>query len=108
MVAGRLRATAAIFAAVALMLIASWMWETRTSGLIGAQLLVRVLAIAAAWRGWIAAMFVLFTIGFFPVGIYLLGSPSFVSLAGIADLLYLGTTIALFSVRLRQRARTER
>lgn len=108
MIDGRLRATAAFTAAIALVFIASWMWETRTSGIIGVQLLIRVLAIVAAWRGWIAAMFVLFAVGFFPVGIYFLGSPSFVGLAGIADLLYLGTTIALFILRLRQRTRTER
>lgn len=86
---------AAVFAAIALLVIAFWMWHTRTGGVMGVQLLIRLLAVIAALRGWRAAMVLLFACGFVPIGMYFLGAPSYVAAAGVADLLYLATTAAL-------------
>jgi hypothetical protein len=86
---------AAVFAAIALLILALWMWETGNRGVMSLQLLVRVLAIGAALRGWRMAMVLLFAVGFIPIGLYFLGAPSYVASAGIADLLYLATAITL-------------
>lgn len=104
----RLRATAAISAAVAIIVMAWWWWDTRFSAngpsrmLLGAQLFIRVLAVGAAAGGWSVPMLVLFCLGFFPTGLYLLGSPSYLALAGVADLVYLGATVALLVGRARR------
>lgn len=107
MTTARLHAAAVTFAAAALVLIAFLLWETRYSAeqsgaVLGAQLLIRALAIVAAQRRWLVAMFILFAAGFFPVGIYLLGVPSLWMLVGVADLLYLAAAIALAVQRRRR------
>lgn len=86
---------AAVCAAIAFLVIAFWMWHTRTGGIVGVQLLIRFLALIAALRGWRVAMGLLFAAGFMPTGMYFLGAPSYVAAAGVADLLYLAATVAL-------------
>jgi hypothetical protein len=104
-----LRATAVAAAAVAMGILSLWTWETRlsstgsTNAVLATQVIIRALAVAAAAGGWVVPMVVLSAAGFYPMGLYLLGSPTHLSAVGVADLVYLAAAIGLFATRRRSR-----
>jgi hypothetical protein len=54
-----------------------------------------IVGLLASLKKWPLLMLVVFLASFFPVGLYMLGTPSVFRLIGVADLLYLGTTLWL-------------
>lgn len=67
--------------------------------IVGAMMLLSVLAGWCSLRGKAVLLAIVFLVSFFPVGLYLLLTPSIESVIGVVDLLYLLGAIGLYRAR---------